>query len=162
VHLAVNAPSVDETRRLAGAVARLAREGDVVLLVGEMGAGKTAFAQGFAAGLGVAERVTSPTFTLVNDYSARLRMHHVDVYRLDHLQEVLDLGLAELLDDGGVTLIEWGDVVVPTLPRDFLEVHLEFAHGNDDARRITLREVGPSWQPRLDKLTEAVSYWLDQ
>lgn len=154
-------PSADDTRNLAGVVARAAREGDIVLLVGEMGTGKTAFAQGFALGLGVAERVTSPTFTLVRDYEARLRMHHVDVYRLDHLQEVVDLGLAELLDDGGVTVIEWGDAVVPALPRDFLEVRLEFTD-DPDRRTIILREVGPSWAPRFSDLAEKLSFWREK
>lgn len=151
-------PSADDTRNLAAVVARAAQPGDIILLVGEMGTGKTAFAQGFAQGLGVAERVTSPTFTLVRDYEARLRMHHVDVYRLDQLQEVVDLGLAELLDDGGVTVIEWGDAVVPALPRDFLEVRLEF-DDDPDQRTLTLRQIGPSWAPRFEDLAEKVSFW---
>jgi len=154
--------SADETLALAEAVGTLLRPGDVVVLAGDLGSGKTTFAKGVGRALAVDEPVVSPTFTIVRQYDGRLPLVHVDVYRLDHLQEVLDLGLAELLDDGGVTLIEWGDVVVPTLPRDFLEVHLEFTEVDDGARRITLRDVGPSWQPRLTKLTEAVSYWSDR
>src|SRR5918998_2211938 len=96
--------SVDQTRDLGAALAPLARAGDLVLLTGEMGTGKTAFAQGFARGLGVTEAVTSPTFTLVRQHEGRLPLFHLDVYRLDHLNEVFDLGLAELLDSGGVTL----------------------------------------------------------
>ena len=79
-------------------MAEHARRGDLVLLVGDLGAGKTAFAQGFAPALGVDEPVTSPTFTLARTYPGRLPMHHVDVYRLERMAEVVDLGLGELLD----------------------------------------------------------------
>ena len=79
--------SVDDTRELGAALADLARPGDVLILAGDLGTGKTAFAQGFARGLGVEEQVTSPTFILARSYEGRLRMHHLDVYRLDHLQE---------------------------------------------------------------------------
>jgi tRNA threonylcarbamoyladenosine biosynthesis protein TsaE len=147
--------SVDETRGLAAALADLARPGDLVLLAGDLGAGKTAFAQGFGRGLGVTDTITSPTFTLAQEYEGRLRMHHLDVYRLDQLAEVAGLGLAELLDDGGVVLIEWGDAIQPALPNDFLEVRLTFGHGDDD-RRVALRPTGPSWAMRARLLAEAV------
>src|SRR3954463_1634678 len=109
--------SADATRDLAGAVASLARTGDLVLLVGDLGAGKTAFTQGFAAALGIDEAITSPTFTLARSYKGRLLLNHLDVYRLEHVSEAEDLGLGELLDDG-VTLIEWGDTIVAALPAD--------------------------------------------
>jgi tRNA threonylcarbamoyladenosine biosynthesis protein TsaE len=171
---------VDETRRLAAAVSELARAGDLVLLVGELGAGKTAFAQGFARGLGVDEPVTSPTFTLVRTYKGRLPLNHLDVYRLDRLQEADDLGLAELVDGGGVTLIEWGDAVRPALPPDYLEVRLAFApvppgvpgdpgaadvepepdpDAGDDVRDVRFAVVGPSWAPRGDALAGALEAW---
>jgi tRNA threonylcarbamoyladenosine biosynthesis protein TsaE len=145
--LVVRTMSVDQTRELARALAALARPGDLLLLAGDLGAGKTAFAQGFGAGLGVTEPITSPTFTLAQQYDGRLRMHHLDVYRLDQLAEVIDLGLAELLDDGGVVLIEWGDAILPVLPTDYLEVRLTFGAG-DDERRVVLQRVGPSWRAR--------------
>lgn len=107
--------SAEETRRLAAALAAEARRGDVVVLAGPLGAGKTTFAQGFARGLGVKEPVTSPTFTLVRQYPCRLgQLLHADVYRLEHLAEVEDLGLGELVSDG-VALVEWGDVAQPAL-----------------------------------------------
>jgi tRNA threonylcarbamoyladenosine biosynthesis protein TsaE len=152
--------SVDQTRALAGAVAGLARPGDLLLLAGDLGAGKTAFAQGFGAGLGVTEPITSPTFTLAQQYQGRLRMHHLDVYRLEQMTEVLDLGLAELLDDGGVVLIEWGDAILPALPTDYLEVRLTFGEGDDD-RRLVLRRVGPSWGARERTLAEAVAPYTE-
>jgi tRNA threonylcarbamoyladenosine biosynthesis protein TsaE len=153
--LEVHTASVDETRALAAALAAIARPGDLLLLAGDLGAGKTAFVQGFGAGLGVEERITSPTFTLAQQYEGRLRVHHLDVYRLDQLSEVVELGLAELLDDGGVVLIEWGDAILPALPNDYLEVRLTFGERDDD-RAVALSAVGPSWAARRRVLAEAV------
>jgi tRNA threonylcarbamoyladenosine biosynthesis protein TsaE len=156
--------SVGETRDLAAALAALAQSGDLVLLAGDLGAGKTAFVQGFAAGLGVTEPVTSPTFTLAQQYAGRLTVHHLDVYRLDQLGEVAELGLSELLDDDGVVLIEWGDAILPVLPSDYLEVRLGFTAGadaSDDERRIELRSVGPNWGHRQVSLLHAVAPWAE-
>ena len=150
--------SVDDTRALAGEIAALAKPGDLVVLAGDLGTGKTAFAQGFARGLGAGEPVTSPAFILVRTYEGRLPMIHMDVYRLDQMQELVDLGIAELLDDGGVTLVEWGDAVTPALPADFLEVRLESGTAPDD-RLLTVRSVGPSWPPRAQALRLALPPW---
>lgn len=146
------------TQAVAGAVAGLVRPGDLVLLVGDLGAGKTAFVQGFARALGVTDVVTSPTFTLVHQYEGRLLVNHVDVYRLEHLGETVDLALGELLDEGGVTLVEWGDAVLPVLPGDFLEVRITFGTGDDD-RRLSLRSVGRGWAVRWSGLERALEPW---
>lgn len=160
--LVASTGGADQTKALAAALAPLACPGDLVLLAGELGAGKTAFTQGFAAGLGVDEPVTSPTFTLVRTYpGGRLKLHHVDVYRLDHLQEALDLGLAEMVDDVAVTLIEWGDVVAPALPGDFLEVGLAYG-SSDDERTLSLRSVGRRWSARQRALEAAVAPWAGE
>lgn len=147
-----------ETKALAATLAELARPGDLILLAGELGAGKTTFAQGFGRALGVVETITSPTFTLHSRYRGRLQLDHLDVYRLEQLSEVLDIGLPELLDEGGVILIEWGDVIIPALPADFLEVHISFGEGDDD-RVFELRPVGPRWSARTRTLAAAVSRW---
>lgn len=175
--------STDDTRALAVALADLLRPGDVLLLSGEMGAGKTAFTQGLGAGLGVEARITSPTFTIVHTYEGgRLRVHHLDVYRLEHLHEALDIGLAEMVDEGAVVVIEWGDAVVPVLPADYLEIRITFAPvtvapsgagaGDDsgpggeldplaDERRWHLRPVGARWQARADGLRATLARWED-
>jgi tRNA threonylcarbamoyladenosine biosynthesis protein TsaE len=155
---AVTTGSVDETRQLGAALADLALPGDVVVLAGDLGTGKTVVAQGFADGLGVAEQVTSPTFTLARTYQGRLRLHHLDVYRLDHLHEAEDLGLAELVDDGGVTLVEWGDVIAPVLPADHLEVRLTYGD-HEDARGLRLAASGRAWAVRADSLRRLVGGW---
>lgn len=150
----------DETREVAAAVATLLQPGDVIALTGELGAGKTCFVQGAAHALGINGRVTSPTFTLVRIYDGPLPIVHCDVYRLDRLQDVLELG-DEVLAPDVVTLIEWGDAIAPLLPDDRLEVVLEVDRavaGNGDAeladalpRRISLRAHG-TWAARLAAL----------
>ncbi len=149
------------TRAVAEALAPLLRSGDVILLAGELGAGKTAFCQGLGAALGITDRIVSPTFTIARQYTGgRLTLHHLDVYRLEHLREATDLALPELLDDGGVVVIEWGDVIVPVLPADFLEIRITFGKGDDD-RKLAVRSVGPSWQARERALRDALSAWSE-
>ena len=150
--------SVEDTRAMAAELALLAVPGDLIVLAGDLGTGKTAFTQGFARGLGVVEAVTSPAFVLVRSYEGRLALTHLDVYRLDNLQELVDIGISELLDEGGVTVIEWGDVVTPVLPPDFLEVALALGEAEDD-RLVTIASVGPSWPPRAEALRRAVGRW---
>jgi len=151
------------TQAVAAAIADLAREGDVILLSGDLGAGKTAFTQGFGAALGVDERITSPTFTLVHEYEGRLLLHHVDVYRLEDAGEVFDLALPEMLDDGGVTVIEWGNLIVPELPRDYLDLRLslgDIAEG-PDVRLIDVTTIGPTWSARMADLSPALQPWTE-
>lgn len=150
--------SISQTRELAAALAELARPGDLFLLVGDLGAGKTAFTQGFGAALGVQEPITSPTFTLARVYRGRLELNHLDVYRLAQLDEVLDLGLQELLDGDSVTVIEWGDAIAPALGADYLEVRLGYGAADDD-RIVVLRPVGGRWAARTRALTRAVEPW---
>ncbi len=152
------------TRALAAALVAHCRAGDVVLLVGGLGAGKTTFAQGAGRELGVDEPVTSPTFTLVRQYPLPGRgagprvLVHADVYRLDSLQEVVDLGLGELAEDGGVALVEWGDVAEPVIGRDALTVRLD-PGDHDDRRTVTVSASGPIWKGRWQALTAALAPW---
>ena len=148
-----------ETGDLAAAVASLARSGDLLVLVGDLGAGKTAFVKGFGAALGVTETITSPTFTLAHEYDAKFPIHHLDVYRIEQIEEVRDLALPELLDGDAITLIEWGDTIAPMLPNDYLEVRLEFGEGDDD-RVVSLRCVGGRWSARSGALCTVLEPWL--
>ncbi len=121
----VQSRSAARTRELAAALAGVARRGDVVVLAGPLGAGKTTFAQGFARALGVEGPVTSPTFTLVRQYRCELgQLLHADLYRLEQLAEVEDLGLGELVEEG-VALVEWGDVAEPALSPVAFTVRLD-------------------------------------
>jgi tRNA threonylcarbamoyladenosine biosynthesis protein TsaE len=140
------------------------RPGDVVVLAGDLGAGKTTFTQGFGRALGVTEPITSPTFTLARHYEGRLPVHHLDIYRLEQLAEVADLGLPELLDDGGVVLVEWGDAISSLLPGDRLEVRLTYGgpeQPSDDDRRVEVRAVGKGWAQRQASLLRALDPWAE-
>jgi tRNA threonylcarbamoyladenosine biosynthesis protein TsaE len=152
--LSLRAPSLGATHAIAASIASLVRRGDVIVLAGEMGAGKTAFAQGFGRALGVHEPITSPTFTLVHSYDGgRLAMFHADLYRLSTVHEVDDLGLLELVEGRGVLLVEWGDVVATALG-DHLLVHLETDVDDEAARLVTLRGAGAAWAARWQALTD--------
>jgi tRNA threonylcarbamoyladenosine biosynthesis protein TsaE len=146
------------TRAIGAAIASQLGAGDVVVLTGDLGTGKTVLAQGIAAGLGVADAVVSPTFTLLREYAGRLPLRHLDVYRLDHVQEAIDLGLDELLDDG-VVVVEWGEGVRELLPVDRIEVTLALLppdEADDDTRVVRVEPVGPGWVARADALARAL------
>lgn len=114
-----------QTQELAAALANVLVDGDLLILTGDLGAGKTCFTQGIGRGLGIEQRITSPTFTLANRYHGRLTLNHLDVYRLESSAESMDLGLDELLEDG-VTVIEWGDKITDVLPQARLVIALRY------------------------------------
>ena len=152
--LSVSSRSPEETRILGAALAPVMVPGDVVSLSGDLGAGKTVFVQGLARALGVETHVTSPTFTIVHEYRGRYPVVHLDVYRLDSFQEVLDLGFDELLDPEAILVIEWGDAVAPLLPRRYLGIEiLHTEPGEDsDVRTLNFRPTGPEWAVKLDSM----------
>ncbi len=177
----LRASSIADTHAIASVLAGLARPGDIIVLAGEMGAGKTAFAQGFGRALGVTETITSPTFTLVHSYPCpdrRMTLHHADIYRLDNTGDVEELALHELAEFGGIVLVEWGDVAASALG-DHLEVRLSPEDQDDDAevaatstddghddaddfgldsaRTVELHASGRSWAARWDWVTEELT-----
>jgi tRNA threonylcarbamoyladenosine biosynthesis protein TsaE len=162
--LQLRATSLDTTHSIAAALARHVRVGDIVVLAGEMGSGKTAFAQGFGRALGVSEHMTSPTFTLVHSYPAtaaggRLTLHHADLYRLSTQHEVADLALAELAEADGVIVVEWGDVVASTMG-DHLLVRMDPVDGDESARDVTVAAVGRPWAARWSQIESSLQPWL--
>jgi tRNA threonylcarbamoyladenosine biosynthesis protein TsaE len=137
--------SVAQTRRLGRRLGELLRPGDVVLLEGEFGAGKTVLSQGLGRGLGVSDYITSPSFTLINEYTAAaarggFRVYHIDLYRLDSAAEALDLGLLDYLGGEGVCLVEWAERVRPLLPPAYLLIRLVVAGAT--RRRLRLEAYG--------------------
>lgn len=141
----------DDTELLGGRVAASLRPGDIVVLAGGLGAGKTLFTKGLASGLGVEESVVSPSFVLVREYkSGFIPLFHADVYRLASINEFDDLDVLEMSKDG-VLVIEWGGAVESALPPDHLRI--EFEINEDDSRTLRFKSEG-SWAMReLDSLT---------
>jgi tRNA threonylcarbamoyladenosine biosynthesis protein TsaE len=138
----VQTASAAETRGAGAAIASCLAPGDVVVLAGDLGSGKTTLAQGIAGALGVTEPVVSPTFAIVREYHGRVPVAHVDVYRLDHVQELHDLGFEEIVDGSRVVLVEWGELVAPILPVDRVVVRLRLIDDDDDARVIEVSTEG--------------------
>jgi tRNA threonylcarbamoyladenosine biosynthesis protein TsaE len=158
MHVGLRAPTAEDTRSIGEAIAPLLSAGDAIALTGELGAGKTTFAQGLARGLGVPGHVVSPTFTLVREYrSGRLPIVHADVYRLERVRDVLDLEL-EGSAEGGVLLVEWGDAVEALLPPGHLVVELAVP-GDGEERAVQLRTEGPTWLPRWERLERQLDPW---
>jgi tRNA threonylcarbamoyladenosine biosynthesis protein TsaE len=159
------ADTLASTHAIAAALAGLARAGDVIVLAGEMGAGKTAFAQGFGRALGITEPITSPTFTLVHSYpvpGSKLTLHHADLYRLDSTSDVDDLALHELAEDDGIVLIEWGDVAASTLG-DHLEVRLRPVDVDDDGDDDDDVEEAVAGDPgAADAASDETEFGLDE
>jgi len=158
MRLELIAGAPEDTMAVGDAVASLLGEGDAVALTGELGAGKTTFVRGAARALGFDGAVASPTFTLVREYQGRVRIYHVDVYRLERVQDVLDLGLDEMVAEGGVVLVEWGDAVEGLLPDDHLLVEITLM-GPEEARRIVMMGAGPSWATRWERLERLTEPW---
>ena len=160
----LTAHSTDDTRGIAQAIAKLVRAGDMIVLIGEMGSGKTTFSQHFAHALGVTEPVTSPTFNLLHNYAGgRLQLHHADLYRLERTGELDDLGLTELQEAGGVMLVEWGDVVGDALGTGLI-VKLAASDNANTQDSVTVRQIeidwrGMQWETRWDKLRSSLSNW---
>ena len=134
------------TQAVAAAIAKTLLPGDVLLLDGDLGAGKTTFTQGLARAMGVGEVVTSPTFSLVRSYPTAfgVELIHVDVYRLDTLAEIVALGLPEMLEDGAVAVVEWGERALPA--RGYAR-----RHQADPAHRGRAFSARPARSPRSDR-----------
>jgi tRNA threonylcarbamoyladenosine biosynthesis protein TsaE len=162
--LIIEVDSPAATKDVAARLSTCCRSGDTILLVGDLGAGKTAFAQGFAAALGVEGPVTSPTFTLVRQYRCGAAspielLIHADVYRTESLGEVVDLALSELVEERAVALVEWGDMAAPALGQDVLEVILTQPQvpsaTSAEERTIAISGRG-AWTGRADEVAEAL------
>lgn len=147
----------DDTAHIAAVFAEVLEAGDVLVLGGDLGAGKTTFTKALGRALGIDETITSPTFTLAHQYDGgRVRMHHLDVYRIDDLDEVIDLALPELFEDDAVVVIEWGDTITPALPPDYLLLQFEFG-ADDNDRQLRISAVGACWPERMGALRERLA-----
>jgi len=130
--------SVDETQKLGEIIGTAVSVGTVLALTGDLGSGKTAFVQGLARGLEVPDDyyITSPSYTLINEYPGRFPLFHVDLYRITDPVDIEDIGLYEILDDNGVVAIEWADRIEQELLPDSITIHFEIT--DDDTRKICI------------------------
>lgn len=139
--------SETQTHRMGARLGSLLQPGDVLALIGDLGAGKTRWIQGICQGLAVSDRVISPTFTLVNEYQGTWPIYHIDLYRLGNVAETDSFGLDEYMYGDGITMIEWADRATALLPVDHLKVELHYL--SDTRRRVVLRPQGERFKQLL-------------
>lgn len=151
--------SPQQTEALGAALAKLLPAGTLLALRGDLAAGKTCFVHGLAKGLGVEGQVSSPTFTLINEYRGETTLYHLDLYRLDSIREIIDLGLEEMFEDPeGICAVEWAERMESILPER--RVDIQFEHVEGDARRIKMVAHGHSmggWQAALEHAIKTAS-----
>jgi tRNA threonylcarbamoyladenosine biosynthesis protein TsaE len=141
---------LEETQDFGARLGQLAQPGDVFLLVGELGAGKTCLTQGIARGLGIKEYAASPSFVVVRELYGRLPLYHMDFYRLDNLEEIADLGLDDYFYGQGVSVVEWADKGLSLLPPEHLLVEMSYV--SDTSRRLKLKARGKRYRQLVAKL----------
>ena len=134
--------SYDDTQKIAADFSKELKSGDVICMYGDLGAGKTAFVQGLAKGLGIEEPITSPTFTIVNEYSGRLMLYHFDVYRIADSDEMFEIGYDEYIDGDGVCVIEWPQLISDILPENRYEITISKDYNeSEDYRKIKIERL---------------------
>lgn len=157
---------VGEMHTLAGIVAKYAEPGDLVILTGDLGVGKTVFAREALKNLGVEEEITSPTFVLIKSYQGRLCVDHVDIYRIDDSSELDILSIGELLEEGHVVLMEWGEKALGLFGNSYLQLSFESMESELDLeaevlgrgrRFMTIEAIGPKWARREGRLKGEIS-----
>lgn len=149
-----NVKNIDETTQVGIQLGKLVKPGDIICLTGDLGTGKTHITKGIAQGLGIDENITSPTFTIVNEYdSGRLKLNHFDVYRVSDPDEIYAIGFDDYIFSDAVSIIEWANYIEEILPKDFLHIYIEkdLTKG-EDYRKITLTPYGE----RYDYVKEIV------
>ena len=148
--LSITSYDPEDTLKLGRRIGELAMPGDIFLLSGILGAGKTCLTQGIAYGLGINEYTLSPSFVLVRELYGRLPLYHMDLYRLENLEEIADLGLDDYLYGKGVCAIEWANKGVALFPRETLSIEISYL--GDNERQFTLKPNGQRYIELLDKL----------
>lgn len=140
--------STEETSKIGEQLGKLVDIGNIICLSGDLGAGKTAFTKGLAKGLGVGDYVTSPTYTIINEYEGRLPLYHFDVYRLNDVEEMYELGYEEYFFGDGVVVLEWADIVKEIIPKERLWITILNSKG-DDSREIIMEATGEAYDKIL-------------
>lgn len=147
IKIITNSP--EKTKEIAYNLGKILDAGSLVIMTGDLGAGKTTFTQGIALGLGISKNVTSPTFTIMKVYKNKIPLYHIDAYRLEGLSQ--DLGLEEMMEDDGVCVIEWPIFIDDRLPKEHLNIDLKLI--DDQTREITISANGKKYENILEALT---------
>lgn len=142
-----------DTEKLGYKLGKSLKSGDILCLLGDLGAGKTALTKAIAKGLGIDDYVTSPTFTIINEYNGRLPLYHFDVYRLTSIEELYDLGYEEYFYSNGITIIEWADKIEEILPEDTINIHINRTL-NQNEREIIFTGKGKRFNQIIKELNE--------
>ena len=158
--LELNSHSPEQTQLLGSYLGELAQKADVFLLVGELGTGKTCLVQGIARGLNVKEYAFSPSFVILREYHGRLPLYHIDFYRLDHIDELADLGLEEYFYGDGVCVVEWAEKGLQIVPRDNLLITLHYIPAFETKRSICLKPQGARYRELTEQLKIREKSWL--
>lgn len=155
--LHIKSHSPEQTQLLGKRLGEIVLEGDVLLLEGELGTGKTCLVQGIAHGLGIKQYTFSPSFVLIREYYGRLPLYHVDFYRLNNVEEIDELGLEEYLYGTGICVIEWAKKGLPVLPRDYLLIELNYVSTYETKRSINLYPRGKRYLDLIQQLTPIIN-----
>lgn len=139
----------EATKSFGFKLGELVKKGNIICLLGDLGAGKTTLTQSFAKGLGVDDYVTSPTFTIVNEYDGRIPLYHFDVYRIGSSDEMYDIGYDEYINSDGVCIIEWANLIDDVLPEEYLSIELKYV---EDGREMILAPKGEEYIRIVEEL----------
>jgi tRNA threonylcarbamoyladenosine biosynthesis protein TsaE len=157
--LKLDSHSPEQTQLLGSYLGELAQKADVFLLVGELGTGKTCLVQGIARGLNIKEYAFSPSFVIFREYHGRLPLYHIDFYRLDHIEEIADLGLEEYFYGDGVCVVEWAEKGLQIVPRDNLLITLHYIPASETQRSICLQPRGERYHDLTEQLKTRGKFW---
>ncbi len=156
-HLDMVSQRPEKTQEIGVRIGELAQAGDVFFLVGELGVGKTCLTQGIAWGLGIKDYALSPSFVIVRELAGRLKLYHIDLFRLDRLAEIDDLGLDDYLYWDGVCVVEWAEKGLPLLPTEYLWIEIKFL--DDTQRSLRFQPSGARYQELLAQLRKICLRW---
>jgi len=155
--LKLNSHSPEQTQLLGSYLGQLAQRGDIFLLVGDLGTGKTCLVQGIAHGLDIEEYAFSPSFVIVKEYHGSLPLYHIDFYRLDHIEEIADLGLEEYLYGDGICVVEWAEKGLQVLPQDNLFITLNYIPDSKTHRAIHIKAQGERYLELIKQLNSILN-----
>lgn len=153
--LKINIENIKETEKIGYMLGKLLTGGEVICMTGDLGAGKTTMTQSIAKGLEVEDYVTSPTFTIINEYEGRCPLYHFDVYRINDVDEMYDLGYEEYFYSDGVSIIEWADIIKEILPKERLNIEIN-KNDNIEDREIIIKGTGEKYINIIKLLSEEI------